>query len=404
MNTYHSIFRVCNPGSRKNYILPVATLSVLLFSCTKSKIADPPTDRIQQTLIMDIPDNEAATLAADVNRFAFYTDDYLANPSAPVPQGLAPVYSGENAVQLLENTYNFLYSERTDDLYSTAVEQTQVVVPKDVSGNIAVSDLAAAYNSSFNTLRTAFNAINDNDRKLTLVDVELLSEDNVSATLSFSGYFAWNITATPAALTGSGGVFPTVPSGDYWHWINRLGKYGTTFYDGKMGAPEIISQYVRAYKGYFSPTAAVRFMKPVNIKAAATIHEFTLWLTPSRLMSGYLASGAPPTPDFGRHGVGSGRCLYTGYQYYSSPDPYHHYLTGNAVNYHITQCPTLLNRAETLLGKSVWCFEIKSILSLSLSDKADHEILVTCADRVSSVIVSSTLPYQSTPAARPFKL
>jgi len=395
------------------YMATAVVIVGLLPACNKNSLkqAEPRNTVAGQTAqARDLTDGEAALLAADVNNFAFYADDYLANPSAPVPQNLAASFDVEGAVQLLENTYNFLYSERTDELFSSSTKEVQVTVPKDPAGMIATADIASAYNTSFTILKNEFNAIGAQDRKLTVVDVEMISETGSSAVLSLTGHFAWSHIAPPSGASASTGTFLDVPPGEFWHWANRGGMRGSTFYDGTLGAPELIAMYVRAYKGYYSPASAVRGMKPVNVESytsrmgAGTFAR--IQVDPS------LPPGSYVSPDDGyRLGLQLDNCLFWKEKYgtIETDDPLWAYISSAAVNYHVRQCPVLLDRVEAyvtpghplpLVPQEIWSFRITA--DMTTFNRMEHYTEGTRANRVkASIVITGTDPYRHG-APRPF--
>jgi len=393
------------PG-KPGYLASVAAVVFfigLLSACNKKSIkqVEPGSPGTEQTAeARDLTDGETALLAADVNNFAFYADDYLANPSALVPQNLAASFDVEGAVQLLENTYNFLYSERTDELFSSSTKEVQVTVPKDPAGMIATADIASAYNTSFTILKNEFNAIGAQDRKLTVVDVEMISETGSSAVLSLTGHFAWNHIAPPSGASASAGTFLDVPPGEFWHWENRGGMRGSTFYDGTLGAPELIAMYVRSYKGYYSPASAERGMKPVDVqrytseRRGAPHWQITVYPV--------LPVGAPVSPDDGsRPGLLLDNCLFLKEKYSTleTDDALWAYISSAAVNYHVRQCPVLLDRVETHTSLThptpmpVWSFQITA--KLTTGPTMEHYIEGTRANRVkTSIVITGTDPYR----------
>ncbi|MDI9319638.1 MAG: hypothetical protein QM530_04095 [Phycisphaerales bacterium] len=324
-----------------------------------------------------IPDDTATMLATQVNSFAYYADAYLANPSAALPQGVASSLTSNDAVSLIENTYNFIYLEDATNCLADSQVSTVITLNKNVAGKINIQEIASGYNSSFTTIKNAFNSFLPNDKKFSIVDVELLNESSTNAQFSIKAQFKWNVVTPETWMTTStGSVFPTVPNGDYWHKAPLGGKYGTTYYDYIMGSPEIIVRYVKAYLGYYTTTSPVRFKVPTGVKADVSTNP----AKPTSLPPTYYAidpkipPGDPITPDATRPGVSVMNCLYSGHTWdkYSPPfldPPYQKYLTGYAVNYHITETPNLLDRAKIASGKSLWDFTIKPVVHLEKISK-----------------------------------
>lgn len=122
--------------SNKWSMLSVIALSALI-SCKKETVSQPERIRTNSTARV-FTEPEVTALATQVNHFAYYADDYFSNTGAAIPAGLESFLSVDKAIGLLENTYNFIYSERTDSLYKDSVFTTEITIPLNINGTISI--------------------------------------------------------------------------------------------------------------------------------------------------------------------------------------------------------------------------------------------------------------------------
>lgn len=163
-----------------------------------------------------------------------------------------------------------------------------------------------------------------------------------------------------------------------------------------MGSPDLIAQNVRIYLGFFSPIAAVRLHKIINVKNLASAPAGFLGYSGISYFDPSLTPGEPISPDcslssciYANNFLYSGRLSFCGY----SPT-LEWYITGKGVNYHVTQTPNLITRGAGITGKPIWSFNIKLGMDLGLSDRYWQYINAFYGDIVSTGIITPTVNYK----------
>ena len=344
-----------------NYFTSSALALILLMGvvtgCKKDQMTPAPKTSINSSA------NEMEDLLNTTETFYDYTQAVAANPEATIdalPETLTP----DEAVSYLENTFNFFFA-RLDYGYLKMVHDTiSLELPVASDGNYNTRDVAAAFNEARAGLKSFFNGLAYEDKKLTLVDVEFNDETGVFEAYCTVGYLS--IPSYPTTNVSFG-------DDDTWHIWDDGGYVDQNnvshYFD--YGSPTMLRHYVLANLGYY--INGVNWA-PINISKPN--------VSPTSATDNPLAAMYCHVENRTLHNT-AGSC-------YSSTNPNHLLIPPVGMNYYRTKIPTHITHWETVTSKTMINLEVIPT-TITYSSGPEHWLKIHLANQGPVVGNSQTL-------------
>lgn len=215
----------------------ILLVSSLAIGCKKDIGGSSPS---KTPLAKTITDQGADSLITNIDSFYAYTQVVKNNPNAQ-PSFLPAAISIDCAVGYIENTFNSHFARLDYSLMIQVVDSFSFEVSLDADHNASTREIASSFNNVRGHIKSFYNSVDGEDKKLTIVDVEYNEDLQVMDVYTTVSYLPTTLSYTENLAFGTD---------DNWHifhqwwnstygippgFIDHLGSYHPLTY----GAPEV---------------------------------------------------------------------------------------------------------------------------------------------------------------------